>query len=182
MKAITVSFVALFIPAVLCAQIGGQVTVSNVARTGCASVSGSARMKVNLESTHDAMVAAGRMHPSDEECARGASAMERGVTKLQIEAIAKSTQGDRSLVVAFDVLGKLAASGMPVNQAVAQVQQNVSAGASDATLTALVGANGTAGVANADWRNAAAAGNGAPAAKPVGGTLTTTVSGVIKKP
>jgi hypothetical protein len=146
-------------------------------------IASAGHVKANLEATHDAMVAAGRSQPSDEECARGASAMERGVTKVQIEAIAKSTKGDRSLVVAFDVLGKLAAGGMAVNQAVAQVQQNVSSGASDATLTALVGANGTAGAAGAANAsgNATAAAT-ASAAKPVGGTLTTTVSGVVKKP
>jgi hypothetical protein len=147
-------------------------------------IASAGHVKANLEATHDAMVAAGRSQPSDDECARGASAMERGVTKVQIEAIAKSTKGDRSLVVAFDVLGKLAASGMAVNQAVAQVQQNVSSGASDATLTALVSANGTAGgaagAANASGNATAAA--TASAAKPVGGTLTTTVSGVVKKP
>ncbi len=155
MKAITVSFVALFIPAVLCAQIGGQVTVSNVARTGCASVSGSARMKANLAATHDAMVAGGRMFPSWEECARGASAMEHGVTKAQIEAIARSTRGDRSLVVAFDVLARLVAGGMPVNRAVVQIRENVSSGASDATLVALAS---------------------------TGGTLSTTVNGATRKP
>jgi hypothetical protein len=150
-------------------------------------IASAGRVKANLEATHDAMVAGGRMHPSDDECTRGASAMERGVTKVQIEGIAKSTQGDRSLVVAFDVLGKLAASGMPVNQAVAQVQQNVSSGASDATLVTLTtngsaaATAGAAGSANAA-AGATAAGTASAAAKPVGGTLTTAVSGVIKKP
>ena len=180
MKAMTASFLALLVPAALCAQVSGQVTVSNVARIGCASVSGSARMKANLAATHDAMVAGGRMFPSWEECARGASALEHGVKKAQIEAIARSTRGDRSLVVAFDVLAKLAANGMPVGQAVAQVQTNVSAGASDATLTALVS---TAGSTTNAAGSAAATSSTNANAKPIGGTLTTTVSGVVgKKP
>jgi hypothetical protein len=143
MKAMTASFVALLVPAALCAQVSGQVTVSNVARIGCASVSGSARMKASLQATHDAMVAGGRMFPSWEECVRGASAMEHGVKKAQIEAIARSTRGDRSLVVAFDVLARLVAGGMPVNRAVVQIQENVNSGASDATLVALATSRGT---------------------------------------
>ena len=155
MKAMTASFLALLVPAALCAQVSGQVTVSNVARIGCASVSGSARMKANLAATHDAMVAGGRMFPSWEECARGASALEHGVKKAQIEAIARSTRGDRSLVVAFDVLARLVAGGMPVNRAVVQIQENVSSGASDATLVALTTSHGT---------------------------LSTTVNGAVKQP
>jgi len=155
MKALTASFVALLVPAALCAQVSGQVTVSNVARIGCASVAGGARLKANLGATHDAMVAGGRMFPSGEECARGAFAMEHGVKKSQIEAIARSTRGDRSLVVPFEVLATLVAGGMPVNRAVALVEQDVSNGASDSTLVALAN---------------------------TGGTLSTTVNGATKKP
>jgi hypothetical protein len=144
-------------------------------------IASAGHVKANLEATHDAMVAGGRTQPSDEECERGAAAMERGVTKAQIEAIARSTQGDRSLVVAFDVLAKLAARGVPVGQAVAQVQSNVSNGASDATLTALVSSSGSANAGNTA-AGATATGNAAAAAKPAGTTLTTTVSGVVHKP
>jgi hypothetical protein len=155
MKATTASFVVLLFPAALCAQANGQVTVSNVARIGCASVSGTARPKANLAATRGAMIAGGRMFPSREECERGASAMEHGVTKAQIEAIARSTRGDRSLVVAFDVLARLVAGGVPVNRAVAQIRENVSSGASDSALVALAS---------------------------TGGTLSTTVNGAIKQP
>lgn len=146
-----------------------------------AIIASAGRVKANLEATHDAMVAGGRMHPSDEECERGASAMERGVTKTQIEAIARSTQGDRSLVVAFDVLAQLAARGVPVGQAVAQVQHNVSSGASDASLTALVNASGAANGTNASGRAVGAA-TATAATRPAGSTLTTTVGGVVHKP
>jgi len=135
------------------------------------------RVKANLEATQEAMIAGGRSHPSDEECARGAAAMERGVTKAQIQVIAHSTHGDRSLVVAFDVLEKLTLNGVPVEQAVAQVQAKVSSGASDASLTSLVTAS-----AAGNGANAAAAGNATAATKPVGGTLTTTAGAVLKKP
>lgn len=140
-------------------------------------IASTGKVKANLEATQEAMIAGNRMHPSDEEIERGESAMERGVTKAQIQAIAQSTQGDRSLVVAFDVLAKLAVKGVPVGQAVAQVQSNVSKGASDAALTALVTAT-----VNANASNAAANANGNAAAKGVGGTLTTTIGGVLKKP
>jgi len=140
-------------------------------------IASAAKVKANLEATQDAMVSAGRAHPSDEECERGASAMERGVTKAQIRAIAKSTQGDRSLVVAFDVLAKLTLNGVPGDQAVAQVQAKVSAGASDASLTSLVTA-----AAASNSANAAASANATAAAKPVGGTLTTSAGAVLKKP
>jgi hypothetical protein len=160
--------------------IANRVAEGRAKGAGEAAVIASAgRVKANLEASHDAMVAGGRTQPSDAECERGAAAMERGVTKVQIEAIARSTRGDRSLVVAFDVLGRLAASGMPVGQAVAQVQSNVSSGASDATLIALVSSSASAGNGAA---GATATGSAAAATKPVGATLSTTVSGVVKKP
>ncbi len=150
-------------------------------------IASTGKVKANLEATQSAMVSAGRMHPSDEEMERGESAMERGVTKAQITAIAKSSQGDRSLVVAFDVLAKLAARGVPVGQAVAQVQANVTSGASDATLAALVTASGgAAGNANGANAGANATGNAAAANRPLTGTVTTAVGGtvgaVVKKP
>jgi hypothetical protein len=142
-------------------------------------IASAGKVKVREEATQEAMVAGGRKKPSDEEIDRGASAMERGVTKAQIQAIAKSSQGDRSLVVAFDVLAKLAARGVPVGQAVAQVQSNITSGASDAALSALVTTSG-----NTNGANAAANANGAVSGttKPLGGTVSTSVGGVLKKP
>jgi len=144
-----------------------------------AIIASAGKVKVREEGTQEAMIAGGRKHPSDEETERGASAMERGVTKAQITAIAKSSKSDRSLVVAFDVLAKLAARGVPVGQAVAQVQSNITSGASDAALSALVTTSG-----NTSGTNAAAKANGAATAttKPLGGTVSTTVGGVLKKP
>ena len=96
------------------------------------------KVEGNLEVSHQALMRAGRK-PSPGETESGANAMERGVTSVQLEAMAKSTPGDRSLVVAFDVLSKLAARGVPVTQALAQVQAKLDAHAPDASITSLVG-------------------------------------------
>jgi hypothetical protein len=156
-----------------------------------AIIASTGRVKTRLEASQDAMRSAGRTHPTDAETARGASAMERGVTKAQLQTIAKSSNGDRSLVVAFDVLATLADRGVPVGQAVAQVQANVTSGASDAALAALVNGNGSGtgtGTGNANGGNnspnagANVAGQTTATTKPLTGGVTTTVGGVLKKP
>lgn len=139
-----------------------------------------AKVKANLEASHDAMVEAGRAHPGDDETERGASAMERGVTKAQIKSIAKGSKEDRSLVVAFDVLAKLAEKGVPVGQAVAAVQANVTRGDNDASLNALVNTMGAKG--SGTNATASATGTATAATKPVSTTVGATVGGVVKKP
>lgn len=140
------------------------------------------RVKTNLEATNDAMVSAGRTHPTDAECERGASAMERGVTKAQIAAIAKSSPGDRSLVVAFDVLTKLAANGVPVAQAVARVQSNLGSGASDAAIAALVTSSAHAGTHTNGTVTGAVTGTATTTPKGVGAGVSGVVGGVVHKP
>lgn len=153
------------------------------------------KVKLHMEETHDAMVRGGRAHPSAAECERGAMLMEHGVTSAQIEAMAKGTPKDRSLVVAFDVLGRLAARGEPVAQAVAQVQAKLDGQASDAALVAMAGkatAGSSMGVganANATANANAAAGvtatvNGAATTATKGTTagVTGVVNGALKKP
>jgi hypothetical protein len=152
------------------------------------------RMRVNLETAHKAMVRAGRTQPSDEEVERGAYAAERGYTRAQIEAVVASAPSDRSLVVAFDVLAKLAARGVPVTKALAQVQSKLEARASDAQIDALATMNanthggvvagravqGDAGAsANAAVGAAAKGANGAASAT---GAVSGAVGAVIKKP
>lgn len=95
------------------------------------------QVRVNLMESRKALVAAGR-RPTKDETARGASAMEHGVTSAEIETMARHTPNDRSLAVAFDVLGKLAARGVPVTHAITQVQGKLDARASDAALVSLV--------------------------------------------
>jgi hypothetical protein len=81
-------------------------------RTEAQAALAAGRMRANLESAHDAMVRAGRPSPSNDEVERGAHVMERGYTSAQVEAVARSAPSDRSLVVAFDVLTRLAARGV----------------------------------------------------------------------
>lgn len=96
------------------------------------------KVKGNLEATHSAMVRAGRK-PSPSETETGAAALEQGVTEAQLEAMAKSTPSDRSLTVAFDVLSELSAKGMPVGNALTQVQAKLDARAPDAAIRSLTG-------------------------------------------
>jgi hypothetical protein len=144
-------------------------------------IASAGKVKTHMETAQSAMVSAGRTHPSSAETARAGAAMERGVTKAQIQAIAKSSNSDRSLVVAFDVLASLTARGVPAGQAVAQVQANITSGASDASLAALVNVSGGG---NASGSSAAASGTGQTATptKPLTGGVTTTVGTVLKKP
>jgi hypothetical protein len=154
-------------------------------------------LRMNLESATEAMVRAGRSNPSEGEVERGAYAMERGYTRAQIEAVAKSAPSDRSLVVAFDVLARLSARGVPVARALTQVQTKLESRASDASIDALVSSNTNANLgAGASRANggratgAAASGNAAVGAAASGvagaasatGTVTGAVGGVIKKP
>ncbi|MHB1312163.1 MAG: hypothetical protein ACYC3L_09115 [Gemmatimonadaceae bacterium] len=154
-----------------------------------AIIAAAGKVQANMEMSQEAMLAAGRPHPSGEECERGAMLMARGVTSVQIEQMARHTPSDRSLVVAFDVIGRLADQGLPVTQALARVQAKIDGRASDAALVTLAGA-GKAGVGTT-----AGAGVGVGAATrgtigaPVKGVTTGlgagvagSVTGVIKKP
>lgn len=148
------------------------------------------RVRMNLEAAHGAMIRAGRARPSDHETEQGAAVIERGFTRAQVEAVARSAPSDRSLVVAFDVLTKLAARGVETGKALATVRSRLEARATDAQLTALASGNAGvgAGVANGAGANAAASANAAVGAAATGtkgatsvtGGVTGTVGGVIK--
>jgi len=152
-------------------------------------------VKADMESSQEAMLAAGRAKPSPEECSRGAMLMARGVTSAQIETMARHTPSDRSLVVAFDVVSRLAAQGLPVTQALSRVQTKLESRASDASLLSLagnaglgvgVGAGNGARVGAAAGANASTQGTANAAGKGfgtgVGGSIAGTVTGVVKKP
>ena len=102
-------------------------------------------VKANLEAAHDAMVAGGRTQPSDAECERGAAAIERGATSAQIEATARGSVSDNSLVVAFDHLNATAgaaagtAAGSATAGATATGSAAVATKPAGATLTTTVG-------------------------------------------
>jgi hypothetical protein len=97
-------------------------------------VAAASKYHAQMNATHAAMVRAGRERPQADEVERGANAMARGVTVVQLETMVRRAPSDRSLVVAFDVLTDLAARGVPVTQAVAEVQGKLEARASDAAI------------------------------------------------
>lgn len=149
------------------------------------------RVKTDMEVTQEAMLAAGRPKPSEAEVERGALLMARGVTSAQIEAMARRTPSNRSLVVAFDVVSQLATQGVPVTQALARVQAKIDSRASDAALLKLSGGATAGAGASAALPPGAAAGatvQGAANAAArgtttgVAGTVAGTVTGVVKKP
>lgn len=102
-----------------------------------AIVASAARVETHMESARAAMTAAGR-HPTDAEVQAGAYAMERGVTKAQIGAMARRAPDDRSLAVAFDAVTRLNENGVALNSALTAVQAKLDAHASDAAITSLV--------------------------------------------
>ena len=146
------------------------------------------RVRANLETAHEAMLRAGREQPSDAEVERGGYAVERGYTRAQIEAVVKSAPDERSLVVAFDVLSRLAARGVPTENAIAQVQSRLEARAPDAQISALATTNagvdagrGAAATATGAASTAAGATVGKGSATATG-TVTGAVGGVIRRP
>ena len=102
-----------------------------------AVVTSAAKVETNMESARGAMMAAGR-HPTDDEVRASAYAMDRGVTKAQIVAMARRTPSDRSLAVAFDAVTGLNQNGVQLNRALTEVQAKLDAHASDAAITSLV--------------------------------------------
>jgi hypothetical protein len=175
MKPISMSLISLILPVALCAQMSGQSGGAPVMNASYVTV---LRARAKMDAARDAMIAGGRMLPSNQEVERGGWAMERGVTRAQITAIARSTEGDRSLLVAFDVLAKMTAHGVPAARAAAEVQANVTSGASDATLVALLTADASAanvhGMRRTAYSTAARTGD-IP-------TLTTAVGGTLRRP
>ena len=171
-------------------------------------VAASGRTLVDLQSSFDAMVRGGHRSPGDAEVSRGASLLARGYTSVQLEGVARKAPSDRSLVVAFDALTSLQARGVATTNAVAQIEGQLAARATDAQLLGLatsIGATGgsrgsntmgsasgtvTAGVAGSTAAGAGAAATGAMGAAASGATtgvsatggVTGAVSGVLGKP
>jgi hypothetical protein len=139
-----------------------------------------ARYNAQLDAAFDAMVRAGRTRPSDEECKKGASALARGYTAAQLEAVARSAPGDRSLVVAFSTLAELSASGVPVTRAVAEVRSHLESRASDAAIAALsadVAAHGAVNAAHGGHSAAAGAATTVGAAAGSAGSVGAAATG-----
>ncbi|CAN5372809.1 hypothetical protein BH09GEM1_BH09GEM1_30370 [soil metagenome] len=166
----------------------------------------SGRTLVDLQGSFDAMVRGGHTKPSDAEVSRGASLIARGYSAIQLEGVARNAGSERSLVTAFDVLTSLSANGMSSTNAVAKVESQLAAHASDAQLVAvaanaaatggLAGAlgssqGGLAGSASTSVAGSAAAGAGAAAGGVVSGAtsgasaaggVSGAVHGVLGKP
>jgi hypothetical protein len=160
-------------------------------------VAASGRTLMDMQTSFDAMVRGGHAQPSETEVTRGSQLLARGYTSADIEAVARKAPSDRSLVVAFETLTSLQARGVPTARAVAQVENKLSARASDLDLRGLaVNANAAAGMTSAvsgapnGAAGSAAAGAGAAATGAVGsatsagvtGHVTGAVSGALGKP
>ncbi len=168
-------------------------------------VTASGRTLVDLQTSFDAMVRGGHATPSDVEVTRGSQLLARGYTGANIEAVARKSPPDRSLVVAFETLTLLQAQGVPTARALAQIENRLAARASDIELRGLavntsaaagvtgagsVGAGRGAGMVNA--AGSAATGAGAAAggvghattgtSAGVAGQVTGAVSGALGKP
>jgi hypothetical protein len=120
------------------------------------------KLESQLDETQQALVQAGRQNPTADEITAAATSMGRGLTAAQISALAKGAPADRSLVVSFNTLNKLAARGQPIDQAIASVQAKLEAKATDDAIATLAG--DAASPAAAPAADAAAA-NPANAAK-----------------
>lgn len=152
---------------------------------------------LELQTSHDALVSAGRTQPSNEEVSRGASLIARGYTSAQLEAVARRAPADRSLAVAFDALTSLQAQGVTTANAVAQLEGKLASRASDAELRGLSAnaaagaqANGAlnvgrtvggvaGGVAGSASGSAAAGATGAGSAAGAAGGVTGGVTGAV---
>lgn len=102
-----------------------------------AIIAAAAKLKAGLQVALAALEAGGHQNPTAGEITRGALALEKGVTRAELEAVARSAPGERRLAVAFEVLTDLAARGMPVDQALAMVTARLEGGATDAQLIGL---------------------------------------------
>ena len=152
-----------------------------------------AETRANMETALQALIDGGRRRPSDDEVERGGEVIARGYSRADVEAVVRSAPGDRSLVVAFDVLSELRARGVASARAIAQVQSKLQARASDGQIQSLVSAgadvSGRAVSGATGSATGATANVGAGAAATVRGTtgitgatagVTGTVKGVIK--
>ena len=187
MKTIAMAASLVLVPAFLAAQqpsasaqAKGSATVQTPGASGSANVDVGAQAQ--LDAAQAALVRAGRAHPRQEEVSHAAQAMAHGATAVQIEALAKHAPADRSLVASFDALSNLAAHGVPIDKAAAQIQAQLDAGATDDVIANLGAKANLSGATNPP---SAAAETGAKAAVGVGRAaagVTGAVGGVIRVP
>lgn len=90
-----------------------------------------------------AAIETGRGRPAaGEEIDAGAEAMRLGVDGASVSALAKAAPSGRSLAVPLFVMGSLVERGLPSDQALARVQERLTARASDRDLERLARENG----------------------------------------
>lgn len=130
-----------------------------------------------LVATKQALISAGREHPSDADIQQGATLMAQGATSAQVAAFAAKAPADRSLTVAFSALASLTARGTSVAEAMAQVGSRLEASASDAELAALSTSTSAAGSVTGNASSLSAAGSVSSAGMVGGGG--TNVSGQL---
>lgn len=87
-----------------------------------------------LAAAKQAIVSAGRAHPSDGEIQQAATLMAQGATSAQVQVLAAQASADHSLMVAFSTVAALAARGESMPDAMAQVGSRLSAGLPDTNL------------------------------------------------
>jgi len=120
------------------------------------------RVQAELIASQEALIRAGRERPSDGEVVRGAQLIARGATSAQLEAFVRRAPSERRLEVALEVLGELAARGLPVDRALAVVGAQLTGGTSDRHLVSLTAS--ATGQAHGSAAGSAAAGSGATTA------------------
>jgi hypothetical protein len=77
-----------------------------------------------------------------DEIDAGAEAMRQGVDGAAVSELAKSTPSGRSLAVPLFVIGSLVERGLPSDEALARVQERLTARATDRELEGMAGAEG----------------------------------------
>ena len=88
-------------------------------------------------------IQSGRTQPAaGDEIDAGAEAMRQGVDGESVSALAKSAPSGRSLAVPLFVIGSLVERGLPADQALARVQERLTARASDRELERMPGEQG----------------------------------------
>jgi hypothetical protein len=90
-----------------------------------------------LERSKEALEAARAKRPSNDEVEAGAEAIRMGVDGAKVSELAKDAPRDRSLAVPLYVIGSLTDRGLPSDEALKRVKEQLEARVSDAELEKL---------------------------------------------
>lgn len=158
------------------------------------------RLEANLQTSARAFARAGR-RPTSAEIEAGGEAAAQGASEVELAGLISRAPGERSLEVGLRTLASLAVAGEGVAKAIARIEAQLAAKASDESIASLSGASaggmvhtgngsigigagaaGTAGAGATSVTGAAGAAAGGAAtvggaAGGVGGTVTGAVTG-----